>query len=75
MNANQPAFPRTAADPQWGKGTESFDGLTKRELMAAMAMQGLLAYHGRQDAMHYYSEWAVKYADALLTELDKTKGE
>jgi len=40
-----------------------------------MAMQGLLAYHGRQDAMHYYSEWAVKYADALLTELDKTKGE
>jgi hypothetical protein len=47
-------------------------GLTKRELFAAMAMQGILsscidAHSGR------VAGFAVEYADELLKELEKTK--
>ena len=45
--------------------------MTKREMIAAMAMQGLLANEDviRTNAPRY----AVEYADKLLAELDKTK--
>jgi hypothetical protein len=45
-------------------------GLTKRELIAAMAMQGLLADPNvrlKPDAM---SKWAVDQADALIKRLN-----
>ena len=55
----------------WGQG-----GLTKRELFAAMAMQGFIA-NDRFDfttrEIRLVSE-AVKCADALLAELAKAEG-
>lgn len=57
------------------------NGLTKRELFAAMAMQGMLADHtlaigyGKSEGdelMENTVSSAVRYADALLAELEKT---
>ena len=50
--------------------------MTKREMIAAMAMQGLMAnstskYGG--SATDSVAHIAAKYADALLAELEKTK--
>lgn len=47
------------------------DGLTKRELIAAMAMQGALA--STEFQTHRIAEEAVRQADELLAELEKTK--
>lgn len=46
-----------------------FKGLTKRELFAAMALQGLL--NSKSDTLMFleYPKRAVEYADALLKEL------
>lgn len=50
-------------------------GLTKREYFAALAMQGLLAKSGfscAHDSKHQeLTEEAVRFADALLAELEK----
>jgi len=54
-------------------------GLTKREYFAAMAMQGMLAksceYYADIDKQKKWAElecaYAVRYADALLSELEK----
>ena len=53
-------------------------GLTKRELFAAMAMQGMAAnpadnYLAEVDGkiVNVTSKYAVKYADALIAELNK----
>jgi hypothetical protein len=48
-------------------------GLTKREIFAMAAMQGLLARHGDDDypAMSI-AAYSVAHADALLAELGKT---
>lgn len=49
-------------------------GLTKRELFAAMAMQGWMASFAGLDAApkaQLTAQEAVKFADALLTELAK----
>lgn len=49
-----------------------YQGLTKRELFAGMAMQGLLAKHGEDDyPAETLSQYARKHADALLAELAK----
>lgn len=60
-----PAFPVPTADWQG-------HGLTKRELIAAMAMQGFLSNKGH--ATHFNPEDDAKYciriADALLAELE-----
>lgn len=45
-------------------------GLTKRELIAAMALQGYLSGNP-QARLYTYSELAVKAADALIKELNK----
>lgn len=49
-------------------------GLTKREYLAAMAMQGLLSneqgYYLEHDKL---AEYAVTQADALILELNKEK--
>lgn len=70
-NANASVHPMTAAQekaclPDCGYGST---GLTKRELIAAMAMQGLLA-SGRSFVADV-SNYAVANADALLAELAK----
>jgi hypothetical protein len=48
-------------------------GLTKRELFAAMAMQGQLssASECADSSCGGIAKWAVNYADALLAELAK----
>lgn len=53
-------------------------GLTKRELFAAMAMQGALAAHTDMNGMRGYEGWreefsreSIRFADALLAELAK----
>jgi hypothetical protein len=49
-------------------------GLSKRELLAAMAMQGLLAGGGNNNMTEaLVASTSVKYADLLLAELDKGK--
>lgn len=58
-------FPRT-------DGARWDDGTSLREYFAARAMQGLLAStpaNGPSLTEKYVAESAVKYADALLTEL------
>lgn len=58
-------------------------GLTKREQFAAMAMQGLLSGNNADCGLYETSaEWvknlteaSVEFADALLAELERTKGE
>jgi len=57
-NSNLPAFPTIGGA----------SGLTKREYFAIMVMPATIAkYNHIVDA----AEWAVKYADALLAELEK----
>lgn len=55
-------------------------GMTKRELFAAMAMQGLITNPGDlEETMSQetlgatIADWAVGYADALLRALEKSK--
>lgn len=77
---NEPAYPRE----HYGHSI----GLTKRELFAAMAMQGLLANPGGPVQSSLESGWnpsvnctcedvaltAAEYADALLAQLSKEPG-
>jgi hypothetical protein len=68
-NANRPAYPLVINH----ETHQPFDGLTKREYFAAMAMQGLLASCAGE---HEYPiadkiARAVEMADALLSELEK----
>lgn len=46
-------------------------GLTKRELFAAMAMQGMLADSGGSGEISAYAVSAVKIADALIAALNE----
>lgn len=54
--------------------TQHTDTLTKRELIAAMALQGLLAYPGDDlSTLTETAKMAVRFADALLAELRLTE--
>lgn len=63
---NEPAYP-------WGEHGTCLGGLTKRELFAAMAMQGFLSNKGH--ATHFLPEddaaYCIRIADALLATLAK----
>ena len=50
----------------------TFGGLTKRELIAAMAMQGMLANSNlvNGSTTNLIADWAVDYADALIERLN-----
>lgn len=76
MSASGPAFPCSLASPdghQDGPNTWQFPGLSKRELFAAMAMQGLASVPisgGVTDAAIAHDIGAaVAYADALIAAL------
>jgi hypothetical protein len=73
-NADQMAFPVQGADYAGSLYPEK--GLTKRELFAAMAMQGLApAYaQGGDFAEKHVAKGAVLVADALLAALEKNHG-
>jgi hypothetical protein len=87
-NADKPAYP----DPMRGAlqsvinqtPHELQSGLTKRELIAAMCLQGFIASPGSFSMGDGKKEWTARspedfailardYADALLEELDKPK--
>jgi len=61
-------FPFKTACPN---GDFEYMGLTKRELFAAMAMQGLLSDPEMNAPHEPVAQAAVGYADALLKELAK----
>lgn len=77
-NRNQPAFPFVAGDQSNVDDRVVCEGLSKRELIAAMAMQGLLA---NPNWMKYYkddsylmksavaAEVSIQYTDELLKQL------
>jgi len=49
-------------------------GLTKREMFAMAAMQGILSADTGNDVTYQKcAEWSVKQADELLAELERTK--
>ena len=51
---------------------EAHEGLTKREMFAVYAMQGILSNHnGIKPSPSRTAEISVNYADALLAELEK----
>ena len=62
MNGNDPVYPNYFFNPEFG--------LTKRELIAAMAMQGLLATPGEYERAETIAQWAVDQADALIERLN-----
>jgi hypothetical protein len=65
MENNEAAFPSSPClgryEPEWG--------LTKRELIAAMAMQGMLANSRFDQGPRLVAEGATQYADALIARL------
>jgi hypothetical protein len=74
---DEPAFPKIKSDngeyannsvmSVWSEG-----GLTKRELFAAMALQGMLSDSNLTDTFENFARNSVKSADALIAELQKT---
>lgn len=76
-NKDKPAFPIVGT-----AFSDRHEGLTKREYIAAMAMQGILSgtskyddrYHVNGGYLHFefVATVAVSMADALLQELSKT---
>lgn len=85
-NANEPASPCTVecnvpisgTDDGYGNeimsdGLIDYKGLTKREMFAMHAMQGLVIsdrFSNEQDAVEVMAKWSVQCADALLKELE-----
>ena len=70
----EPAYPTPVAmSPGVGAYHSELPGLSKRELFAGMAMQGLLAGGYHTAFPGEASEQAVMYADALLAELERTR--
>ena len=65
QNSTEPAYPTN-----FEGYPESF-GLTKRELFAAMAMQGILSANDFQGNDGQLVKTAVTFADKLLEELAK----
>ncbi len=57
-------------------GTNAGIGLTKRELFAAMAMNGIFASDvSNENTTEQVVEWSIHAADTLLAELAKEKTE
>lgn len=74
-NADMPAMPvfdSSGCPSLYGDDGVEAKGLTKREMMAMHMFAGLLARDGKPD-IQYEAELAIKAADALLAELERTK--
>lgn len=84
MSGHLPAFPVPLNPGQGFQKISDADGVTKRELFAAMAMQGLLANPSVIEREASRQEWlapgydeaaiqerAIAHADALIAELAK----
>ena len=74
-NSDMPAMPvfdSSGCPSLYGDDGVEAKGLTKREMMAMHMFAGLLARDGKPD-IQYEAELAIKAADALLAELERTK--
>lgn len=75
MNDNSgPAFPsKRQQDPYRNAQVLDPAGLTKRELFAAMAMQGMLSSWPADSKFYpeHTAQRAIEFADALIAELAK----
>jgi len=69
-DGNNNAFTSPLPNGQQYKDDSNYDGLTKREYFAAMAMQGLLA-RASTGSSSQYADLAVDCADALIQQLNK----
>lgn len=68
-NSDLPAMPVPGLQDD-----SDFNGLTKREYFAGLAMQGLLTNPAQLETdVANQSALAVEHADALLTELEKAQ--
>lgn len=73
-NADMPAMPMVALNSKDEPIEVSTFGMTKREMMAMAAMQGLLSRHGDDDySSEQIARYSVCHADALLSELERAK--
>lgn len=79
-NADMPAMPVRDGDNEPANIASSYyqnlqlaTGLTKREMMAMAAMQGLCAHSGDYHKPNHIAMDAVMFADALISELERTK--
>lgn len=77
-NGDQPAYPIQYEQEYGDHGMKEQTikgGMTKREVMAMAAMQGFLSILGDtnigEPKPDYLASMSVKYADALLAELEK----
>jgi hypothetical protein len=68
MDGNDLAYP---VKHSYGEEFFTTGGLTKRELIAAMAMQGMLANSNlvNGSTTSLIADWAVDHADALIERL------
>lgn len=66
---DEPAFPRVVINTLDKEYHEPYQGLTKREYFAAMAMQGLLAHSAYSNGIEDAADLAVQGADALIESL------
>ena len=69
-NSDKSAMPNQALGTDGLPTHEAEFGLTKREMMAMAAMQGLCAHSGDYHTFADMASDAVNYADALLAELE-----
>ena len=75
-NGDLPASPTIYADMGINGQREIYcdqHGLTKREMFAMAAMQGLCNHSGDYHEFSHLASDAVNYADALLAELERAK--
>ena len=71
-NADMPAIPIQECGPDGLPQGPACYGLTKREMFAMAAMQGLYAHSGDYHEFSHLASDAVNYADYVLAELEKT---
>jgi hypothetical protein len=69
-NADKPAYPFTPRHPYDNESDMGFEGLTKREKMAAMFIQGMLS-NGSKEAPRVLVTQSLYIVDELFYELDK----
>lgn len=73
-NSNYSAYPQVAFDDRGALttlGMQEFQGLTKREYFAGLAMQGLLAKEGVWSSDEILAQRSIEIADELLKQLEK----
>jgi len=69
-NAERPAMPYAKGEHDCDMNSRDTRGITKRELLAAMAMQGMIGNPQNDTNPVTIAAYAVRYADELLKQLE-----